>query len=262
MELKGKFTFRLGAASYTIPGDILANVNLLCDLVDDIEIVLFESDEIAPLPDLNAISTLNRLALVNDLTYTVHLPLDIWIGDSNESERRASVDKCLRVFERTSPLNPFAFVLHCSRCDRNGGINENIAHWKENVTQSVLELISEGVSPEMLCVETLDYPFDLLADIVYGNKLSMCLDIGHIALHGYPLQNYLNDYFAITRTIHVHGVIQGKDHKNISLAGAENLRRIISLLNSDSSNQRVLTMEVFSKPDLDKSLRCMEQFLS
>jgi sugar phosphate isomerase/epimerase len=261
MELKDKFPFRLGAASYTIPGDILANVNLLCNLVDDIEIVVFESDEIAPLPDLNVISTLSRLALTNNLTYTVHLPLDIWIGDANESERRDSVDKCLRIIERTLLLNPFAFVLHCNRCDRTGAANQNIAQWTENTAQSIHELIRAGIEHSKLCLENLDYPFNLLKDIIVENKLSVCLDVGHIALQGHSLQNYLNDYSAIARIIHVHGVSRLKDHKDISLVSVENLRRIISRLNSGSGIARVLTLEVFNKPDLDKSLLYMEQFL-
>jgi len=44
-SLKGLFPFRPGTTSYIIPGEIEPNVRHLGGMVDDIEIVLFQSDE-------------------------------------------------------------------------------------------------------------------------------------------------------------------------------------------------------------------------
>ena len=44
--------FRIGATSYIIPADILPNVEYLAPQVDDVELVLFETDEYGSnLPD-------------------------------------------------------------------------------------------------------------------------------------------------------------------------------------------------------------------
>ena len=62
--------FRLGTTSYIWPDDILPNVRQLAPLVDDIELVLFESDEYGSnLPDKDVIAELKQLALAYGLTY-------------------------------------------------------------------------------------------------------------------------------------------------------------------------------------------------
>lgn len=98
-SLKNRFPFRLGATSYVIPADLKANVAFLADKVDDIELVLFESHEMNNLPDAVTVRALREMADRHDLTYTVHLPLDIWMGHADATVRQQSVDKCLRVIE-------------------------------------------------------------------------------------------------------------------------------------------------------------------
>ena len=124
-SLKGAFPFRLGTTSYIIPADIIPNVKFLADKVDDIELVLFESDEMANIPSAEVVDELDVLAKENQLTYTVHLPLDIHTGHAVESERIRSVEKCLRIIERMAPLNPAAYVLHLDG-DKRGGFHQTI----------------------------------------------------------------------------------------------------------------------------------------
>ena len=51
--------FRVGATSYVIPDHILPNVEYLAPLVDDVELVLFETDEYGSnLPDTSVIERL------------------------------------------------------------------------------------------------------------------------------------------------------------------------------------------------------------
>jgi len=49
--IKDRFPFRLGTTSYIVPADLMPNVVFLSPLVDDVELVLFESDTISNLPD-------------------------------------------------------------------------------------------------------------------------------------------------------------------------------------------------------------------
>jgi hypothetical protein len=79
-SLKNRFPFRLGTTSYIIPAELLPNVIYLADKVDDIELVLFESDEISNLPDAATVKILKETAEQSDLTYTIHLPMDTWIS--------------------------------------------------------------------------------------------------------------------------------------------------------------------------------------
>ena len=86
--LKGRFPFRLGTSSYIIPADIIPNVEYLADKVDDVELVLFESDEISNIPDAGTVETLANLAARHGLSYTVHLPLDAPLGHADEPVRK------------------------------------------------------------------------------------------------------------------------------------------------------------------------------
>ena len=69
--------FRLGTTSYIIPDEILPNVRFLAGKVQDVELVLFEVDDGQNnLPDPQTIQTLWELSHKQDMSYTVHLPLD------------------------------------------------------------------------------------------------------------------------------------------------------------------------------------------
>lgn len=261
MEMKRRFPFRIGSTSFVLPADIRTNVEYLAGKVDDIELVLFESDEIAELPDKGTVEILRSIAVRENLTYTVHFPLDIWFGDPDRTERKKSVRKCARVIETMKPLNPMAYILHCNRTCRENNRQEPVALWKSNTEASFDELLGTGLSPEMVCVETLDYPFPLIAQLVRDRGMSICLDIGHILLNGYPLAEYLHLYLKQSRVIHLHGVANDKDHQDISLIDNRSLSTLFSLLGSDRVQQRVVTLEVFNKASLKKSLSCLEEFL-
>ena len=71
-----KYPFRLGTTSFIWPDELLANVRQLGRYVDDIELVLFESDEYGTnLPDEQIIYELKTIAQSHQLSYTIHLPL-------------------------------------------------------------------------------------------------------------------------------------------------------------------------------------------
>ena len=160
--MKNRFPFRLGTTSYILPADLLTNVRFLAPYVDDIELILFEADDQSNLPDRNAITELHSLARSHDLSYTVHLPLGLTLGATEEEERRTSVAKALRVVELTSPLNPAAYVVHFEG-DRRGLIpSEHMTGWTNSLRASVKDLLKTGIPSPLFCVETLDYPFALV----------------------------------------------------------------------------------------------------
>src|SRR5258708_40159399 len=106
-----KTPFRVGSTSYVYPDDILPNVERLADGgdVDDIELVLFEVDD-GPnnLPDEATIHNLCAIAANHQLTYTVHLPLDLQLGAHGDTQHRSLI-KAERVIKTTLSLDPFAY---------------------------------------------------------------------------------------------------------------------------------------------------------
>lgn len=256
-SLKGAFPFRLGTTSYIIPDDIAPNVRFLADKVDDIELVLFESDELANIPSRADVRQLASLASDNGLSYTVHLPLDIHTGHRRQSQRQRSVEKCLRIIDRMKPLEPAAYLLHLDG-DRRGGVpSGDIARWRDNHRRSVTEMLAH-VAPGRLCVETLDYPLELVSDIVEDLKLGICLDIGHLLLYGYDVDAHLEKYLPRTRVIHLHGLRDGKDHSAISHLDRKFLAELWTSLAGRYRYRNILTLEIFGEKAFRQSVRALE----
>jgi len=256
-SMKEAFPFQLGTTSYILPADLVANVEFLGPLVDDVEIVLFECDTASNLPDPDVIERLVELKHENRLSYTVHLPLDILLGSHDEARRILSVEKCLRVINVTKPLAPFAYIVHFHRERRDQGPAQEIHRWRRSLDCSVRDLLAAGADHELLSIETLDYPFQYVTDIVFSHGLSICLDVGHLAFYGYPIREYLDRYMARCRVIHLHGNSDGADHKDIGTLHPHIIEMLVNRIGLESGKKRVLTLEVFGREEFRRSMEIM-----
>lgn len=260
-EDKLHFPFRLGTTSYIIPADIIPNVTALAGVIDDIELVLFESEKISNLPDKATIQTLCTLAEEHDLTYTVHFPLDISLCDRDEKRRIASVAHCKRIIDLVRPIDPFAYIDHCN--EEPGALNspaDNVEDWIRQARQSFGELAGMVDDPRVFTVETLQYPFHVLERPIRDHGMSVCLDIGHLILKSFSLCDHYQRYWDITRVVHLHGILNGKDH--VSLAGLDEkvLEELLTLMKSTSDTERVLTLEIFSETDFNDSITILRNY--
>jgi sugar phosphate isomerase/epimerase len=253
--------FRLGTTSYIIPDDILPNVCYLVDKVDDIELVLFEVDD-GPnnLPSAEVVSELARLAKIHQLTYTVHLPLDLKLA-SGGAEQSVSLQKARRVIDCTCELNPWAYVLHLdARQVKDQPSSAVMSRWQEQSAQA-LEIVAgwTGSMPR-LAVENLEgYPPDTNLPVLERSGASACLDIGHLWLDGHNPLEHLIKMLPVTRVIHIHG-IKERDHRSLAAMPADKLDAIFSYLLAQDYNG-VLTLEVFSEADFISSLAAIDDSL-
>ncbi len=256
--------FRLGTTSYIIPDNIIANVGHLRGRVDDVELVLFESDEFSNMPLPEEVSEMARLARETGLSYTVHLPLDTRLGSADETERVASVDKCLGVMARMAPVSPFAWILHLHGDRRGDPPTDEPARWVEQNRRSLKELlVQSAVNPKQICVETLDYDFDLVAGLVEAFDLSVCLDMGHLLVYGRDVDAHLSRWLDRSLVFHVHGVRKdGTDHvslEHLPMGILENLAE--RLAQFPKGDERVVTLEVFGEEDFERSMGVVEKRL-
>lgn len=100
----------------------------------------------------------------------------------------------------------------------------------------------------MFCVESLSYPFSYIYPLVERYDLSITLDIGHIWLMGYPMQENLDLLLPRTRIAHLHGVHDGKDHLGLDKGDPAQISQFLSAFSKQTKNdnvERVLTLEVF-----------------
>lgn len=259
---RGKPPFRLGTTSYIYPAEILPNVRSLQGTVEDIEIVLFESDEVSNYPSPQEIEELAAIGQETGLSYTVHLPLDVLLGDPEPPIRRRSVDTCLRAIDATVGLRPHGYIVHFQGLptdDYGHWLNET---WLTHLDQSVGQLVGHLDTPRLLCAETLSYPFHLVEELIERRDLSICLDVGHIILYDQPLELYLHRYLSRTRVIHLHGNSGGRDHLDLGRVPSAKLDLLFtSLATLPTVDDLVVTLEIFSEKDLEISRVVVEKYL-
>lgn len=261
-----RYPFRLGTSSYIVPADIVPNVLYLAGRVEDIELVLFESDEFSNLPTAEDIATLAALGAEHGLTYSVHLPLDVYLGHPDRQERERSVGKCRRIIELVRALPKSAFVMHFEAgpgVDINGFSADESRLFADNLRDSSAMLLDGcGEPASMFCAENLSYPFDLVWPVIEEYGFSVTLDVGHLEYFGFPTREHLQRYLPRTKVLHMHGTKEGRDHNSLAFMRREALRMVISALETIGGDLRVFTLEIFSEADLESSIEALESCLA
>lgn len=248
------YPFRLGTTSYIIPDDILPNARYLAENVRDIELILFEVDD-GPnnLPSPEVIDELSQIARRHELTYTVHLPLDLKLGDDS-SEYDQSLIKAKRVIECTRGLDPWAYVLHLDGKSVRTSMDKDLIRRWQSQSVHALEIVSEWAgSPEKLAVENLEtYTLDFIQPVLDRIPVSRCVDVGHLWLDGHDPIPYLQAALPHTRVIHMHGIAE-RDHRSLSFMPQEKVRAVWDEL-IRMNYEGVLTLEIFSEEDFLSSM--------
>jgi sugar phosphate isomerase/epimerase len=253
---KGMFPFKLATTSYIYPDRIIPNVVRLAPFLNEIELVFFESEAQDNLPDEAEINALIDLSLHQGVDFNVHLPIDIYLGDENEEVRSKGVSIVKKVIAQTLSLNPSLYTLHLDLRNKNGQEETDIEMWRRRIIRSIDEMAEYGIESSRISIETLGYPFEWIEDIVKKFGFSICLDIGHILIHGQDLRLYLEKYLANTSIIHLHGFQNGIDHLGIDLLPEPALKLILPYLRDYKG---IVSIEVFSMDDLKKSLVILEE---
>jgi sugar phosphate isomerase/epimerase len=251
---KGAFPFSIGTTSFIYPDDYVPNIKMLGPYLENIELLLFESQHTDALPSKQLITELAGLAADFNLTYNVHLPTDISISSREPGQQKKAVDTIFNVVERVTPLAPTTLTLHVPY-DETSFEPETVESWQERVVKNLGTLLAGGISGRHFSVENLDYPFDLLAPIIAELDLSVCLDCGHLILHGDDLQTFFDTYSANTTVIHLYGVEQNHYHGPLDRLSEKFIAPTLNVL---AEFQGEVSLEVFSFAHLEASLTFLE----
>lgn len=250
--------FRIGTSSYIIPDDILPNVRWLAGKVRDIELVLFDIDEYCNIPDADQARELKKLAAVNDLSYTVHLPLNLNFSDI---DRDISIEKALKVINGTRSLEPHAYVCHLECKDIPSEEGEALREWQHQRIRAVNMLLKEAqILAAELAVENLEtYPIERNEAVIRSCGTHVCLDIGHLFLQKIDPLPVMRRWLPLTSVVHLHGV-GTRDHQSLRHMPVDTVRRIIrEFIRADYRG--VVTLEVFNEEDFQSSMEMIEACL-
>ena len=258
--MKQKYPFRLGTTSYIIPDEILPNVRFLAGKVDDVELVLFEVDDgYNNLPDKKTIDELHAIGSTEDLSYTIHLPVDLdFMGDAVVLEQ--SLSKAKRTIDKTLPLQPWAYVLHLEAKHLLGDENPELKQIWQDKALSFLEPLKAWIGREnFLAVENLEgYPLNFWDEVIALSEVRRCIDIGHLWIDGHNPLPYLAQRLNRTRVIHIHG-IQERDHKSLRHLPMHSITQVFKQLQSQAY-RGVVTIEVFDRDDFESSVEIFQRY--
>lgn len=252
---KNAYLFRLGTTSFIYPDLYSENVNRLGPYLDEIELLLFESREEGSLPDEYELTSLCELKDELNVQYNIHMPTDVDLSSPHEGERSLAVSTYYKVFDLARPLDPTTLTLHIPYETSKHGKED---FWLTNAAKGLSDLLETGIDSRLISVETLDYPIGRLAPLIEEFDLSVCLDVGHVIIHGWdPLEVYkkFKDRISI---IHLHGVHEGCDHVSLDLMDLYHFGMVRTMLEDFTGT---LSLEVFSFEKLQRSLTFLKKTL-
>ncbi len=252
---KHAYPFKIGTTSYIYPDHIIPNVKMLAPYLDEIELLLFESNPDS-LPTMQQINELALLAEQFDLTYNVHLPIDISLTDKDPIARSKSVNVIKRIFDLTYVLTPSTYTLHLS-CDETSFDDDGLKIWQDFAADGIEKLIAAGIQSQAISIETLAYPFEWIEEIIKAYKLSVCIDIGHLLANGFDVKKVFDKHSSNTSIIHLHGVENKRDHVSLNRLSLEQMDQIIGIL---KRYYGVVSLEIFSFENLNSSLAFLEKY--
>lgn len=236
-------SYRLGSTSYVWPAGLAANAQHLGPLVDDVELVLFQVDGYSNLPGRRTVTALRDLARQHDLTYSVHLPLDLAL-DEPDSLRMAET-----VLDRTRALPPAAVVLHLDgRAVEGDAGKAGLARWRDQARGALERVMALAGDAGPVCVENLEnYPPEHFLPLLDETGAGLCVDVGHLWLVGRDPLPFLGEHLERTRVVHLHG-IGSRDHQSLRHQDVAQVAAVLALL-EDRGYDGVLTLEVFGRDD-------------
>ena len=264
-------SFRLGTTSFIFPDHIIPNVRKLAPFFDEIELLVFESQPPDVLPSKNDVNVLSMLSQDFNLTYNIHLPVDISLTHDSKGKREKAEDRLLGIIDLFSSLEPTTHTLHFEMpFDIKSGIKSTVKpnhlhqhrleKWTDTTRGSLASFVSKLSDPGTISIETLDFPFSHIETLVDEFKLSVCIDAGHQIKYGYNLLQTFETHKGKVPLIHLHGVdFSGqtiKDHTALDKLPETHQKQVRTLLENFTG---VVSLEVFSLENLNRSLRVLSK---
>ncbi len=251
---------RFGGTSWVVHDGFAGNLRELSRDVDDMQLVLFDNAYGSNIPSKDEVRALAELKLELGMSCTVHFAENVCMS-LDASERRRCEDSCLRIMELFDCLNPYAYVLHLCG-ERYGTVpSADMERWRELTAGSAGRIAGAAHDRKLICAETLDFNFGYLWPVIAETGISACIDVGHLVMYGYPVEELLTKYLSATRVLHIHGVKpDGVDHSAMTYFDKGLLSRVLKILASDGG-ERIMTIEVF-EDDYGTSVDFLRKFAS
>ncbi len=210
------------------------------------------------MPSGDNIKELLYLSRKHDLTYNIHLPIDVNLTCDSLKKRQKARDMLLKVMALFQPLTPTSHTLHLEMppdIKKNMKNQEKLEKWLKNTRHGLENLLKDVPDPGSISIETLDYPFSFIESLVAEFNLSVCIDVGHQIKYNCDLIQTFEKHKSRTSIIHLHGVAflgqEIKDHTSLDKLPEKYFRQVQGILENFKG---VVSLEVFNLENLNQSL--------
>ena len=211
----------ISCPSYIIPASRIENVNFLKGIVDDVELLYMCSLSEYDFPDVEEVKALAD----SGMRFNVHMPYDRDLTKRSEWEFLVGFADVLR------PLGAHTHTFHIQPEDE---FFRGLEWFKSEVEMPV----------------TLENGWSDIASFALSED-DICLDVGHMMVHGQSVSEMLSKYENRIKMFHLHGVKDGKDHESVRYFPEDTLKAVTSFA---KDKNLTVSLEVFSEADLRESL--------
>lgn len=243
--------WRLAAPSCVLPAPVAENCTFLAPRFDEIGLAFFETEACLAYTGQDVPPGLADLPV----SWHVHLPLDLpWAAGV---ERVA--EAVLGLARKVEHLSPGGFVLHPPGQASELGASEPGAQELTRLARLAGLLERGGIAPRSLLLENIaGRDLDELWPVITDLDLGVCLDLGHMLVHGQEDFLGLPGLAGRLGMVHLNAPDPKKPSRHASLAlldahGRELMRRMLGLLGQGG----VVMLELFDEAALSESLRVL-----
>jgi hypothetical protein len=239
LEKNNNLPWKIAAPSFIWPTRVGENCRLLAPLVQEVGIVLFETQGSLEYTQKDLPLELKDLGL----DYHVHLPLDLpW--EQGSSVLNAQVKGIL---EKIAFLNPWGYVLHPP--PELHDFKDFLRAWR-----------GWGLDSSALLLENIEgHDLSPLWKEVEEQKCSICLDLGHLLVYEQEKILEYPNLWPKVQLLHIYAPSGGHKHHSLAKLDSYGQKVLQRILNSVKKDCTVL-LEVFGPEDLRESLQAFHSW--
>jgi sugar phosphate isomerase/epimerase len=263
--------FAISAPAMIYGHDIVENAEILADMVENIEIVLFHTPTQNNFLSRADVRQLSHIANRCQVTYTVHLPDSLEIASASAAKRAESVRRTLELIAATEEIRPQHFILHVPFTPPTlvpvpGSYLTSIPQprwqdWLKRAAESLSTIVEHRGPSAPLLVENINYSLSFLEPLVQSGLCNICLDIGHLLLGQEGVRGAMKRYRSHIQEIHIHGIKDDCDHHSLALLPQDRFSRWMEHI-IGMGYEGIFNLEVFSPRDLAVSLALLARTLA
>ena len=243
--------------------NLLENAKRLADLVDNIEIILFNTLNRNNTPVSNDLDLLRKLGRKKKVTFTVHLPASLEIASKDRKLREYSIRMVSDLCSHIAPIEPLYYILHVPFTTPTllpiPGLyfktddGQNWGKWTRRGLDALERIFDTTPVAGQLLLENINYSPYFLEPFLEEGQCGLCLDIGHLILGRENVDDALRSYQKDIKELHIHGVKEYEEHLSLSVLPVESVCEWMDYLIKIKFDG-IVNLEVFSPEDLTGSL--------